>query len=64
MKVLVIEDEGIAAERLIRLLEAVAGSAEPISANELSKMLELPRATLYRNIATPCAAVMCRCQTA
>lgn len=39
-------------ERLIKLLEAVAGSAEPVSAIELSKMLDVPRATLYRNIAT------------
>ncbi|HAT85249.1 IclR family transcriptional regulator [Cohaesibacter gelatinilyticus] len=39
-------------DRLIKLLEAVAGSAEPVSAIELSKMLDVPRATLYRNITT------------
>ena len=39
-------------ERLIKLLEAVAGSAEPVSAIELSRILDVPRATLYRNIST------------
>lgn len=39
-------------ERLIQLLEAVAGSATPISAAELAKMTDLPRATVYRNLSS------------
>ncbi len=37
-------------ERLITMLEAIAGSAAPIGANELAQMTKLPRATVYRNL--------------
>ncbi|PIE10957.1 MAG: IclR family transcriptional regulator [Rhodobacterales bacterium] len=39
-------------ERLIRLLEAIAGAATPPNAAELARMTSVPRATLYRNIGT------------
>ena len=37
-------------ERLIRLLEAIAGAASPLNAGELAKLTNVPRATIYRNI--------------
>lgn len=37
-------------ERLVLLLEAVAGSGSPVSVGDLVKMTNLPRPTLYRNI--------------
>lgn len=37
-------------ERLIHLLEAIAGAASPVSANDLAQMTGLPRATIYRNL--------------
>lgn len=39
-------------ERLIRLLEAIAGAASPLTASELAKMTKVPRATIYRNISS------------
>ena len=39
-------------ERLIHLLEAIAGASAPVSATDLAKMTGLPRATIYRNIAS------------
>ncbi|SFT39396.1 transcriptional regulator, IclR family [Pseudovibrio denitrificans] len=39
-------------ERLIQLLESVAGSAKPVSANDLAQMTKLPRATIYRNLSS------------
>ncbi|MEZ5913542.1 MAG: IclR family transcriptional regulator [Paracoccaceae bacterium] len=39
-------------ERLIRLLEAIAGAAAPLNASELAKLTGLPRATIYRNVAS------------
>ncbi|RVT81875.1 IclR family transcriptional regulator [Rhodobacteraceae bacterium CCMM004] len=37
-------------ERLIRLLESIAGAAQPVSVADLARMTDVPRATLYRNI--------------
>ncbi|MCB1350261.1 MAG: IclR family transcriptional regulator [Maritimibacter sp.] len=37
-------------ERLIRLLETIAGAASPPNATELARLTGLPRATIYRNI--------------
>ncbi len=37
-------------ERLIRLLEAIAGASAPLNASQLAKLTDVPRATLYRNI--------------
>lgn len=37
-------------ERLIQLLEAVAGAAKPVGANELAQMTKLPSSTVYRNL--------------
>ena len=37
-------------ERLIRLLEAIAGAASPLNATELARLTDVPRATIYRNI--------------
>ncbi|KZL27622.1 IclR family transcriptional regulator [Pseudovibrio sp. WM33] len=39
-------------ERLIQLLESVAGAAKPVSANDLAQMTKLPRATIYRNLSS------------
>ncbi|MCB1337636.1 MAG: IclR family transcriptional regulator [Maritimibacter sp.] len=37
-------------ERLIRLLETIAGAATPLNATELARLTGVPRATVYRNI--------------
>lgn len=37
-------------ERLIRLLETIAGAANPPNATELARLTKIPRATIYRNI--------------
>ncbi|MCB1331940.1 MAG: IclR family transcriptional regulator [Maritimibacter sp.] len=37
-------------ERLIRLLETIAGAASPLSASELAKVTGVPRATIYRHL--------------
>lgn len=37
-------------ERQIRLLEAIAGAANPPNATELARMTGVPRATIYRNV--------------
>lgn len=39
-------------ERLVQILEAVAGAGSPVSIGELISITNLPRATLYRNIAS------------
>ncbi len=39
-------------ERLIRLLEAIAGAPNPVSATELARMTGVPRATIYRNLSS------------
>ena len=39
-------------ERLIRLLEAIAGAASPLNATELARLTDVPRATIYRNISS------------
>jgi len=39
-------------ERLIQILEAIAGAGNPVSIAELIAITGLPRATLYRNIAS------------
>lgn len=39
-------------ERLILLLEAIAGAPNPVSATDLASMTGVPRATIYRNIAS------------
>jgi len=39
-------------ERLIRILEAIAGAGNPVSIAELIAITGFPRATLYRNIAS------------
>jgi DNA-binding IclR family transcriptional regulator len=39
-------------ERLIILLEAIAGSGAPVSVADLVRMTDLPKATIYRNIAS------------
>jgi len=46
-------------ERLILLLEAIAGAASPLNASELAKLTGLPRPTIYRNISalTDCGFV-------
>lgn len=37
-------------ERLIQLLEAIAGAARPVGANELAQLTNLPTSTVYRNL--------------
>lgn len=46
-------------ERLILLLEAIAGAASPLNVSDLAKLTGLPRATIYRNISalTDCGFV-------
>lgn len=39
-------------ERLIRLLETLAGAASPLNATELAKLTGMPRATIYRQISS------------
>ncbi len=39
-------------ERLIQLLEAIAGAGKPVSANELIGVTGFPKASVYRNIAS------------
>ncbi|MCV2881691.1 IclR family transcriptional regulator [Actibacterium sp. XHP0104] len=39
-------------ERLIHLLEAIAGAPAPVSIRELTEMTGLPKATIYRNVAS------------
>lgn len=39
-------------ERLIQLLEVIAGAAKPVSINNLVEVTGFPRASVYRNIAT------------
>ncbi len=45
-------DEPIVQERLIRLLEALAGIGRPASVQDLVGITGLPRATIYRNLAS------------
>ena len=37
-------------ERQIRLLESIAGAASPLSASDLARLTDVPRATIYRHI--------------
>ncbi|MBV7393219.1 IclR family transcriptional regulator [Mameliella sediminis] len=39
-------------ERLIQILEAIAAAGKPVSVNDLSGMTNVPRASIYRNIAS------------
>ena len=39
-------------ERLIRMLEAIASSGEPVSVADIASMTGVPRASVYRNIAS------------